>query len=58
MPEQKKKSTNTKVKEFAYKAADKAGHFFRKALPYMAMAAVVAIVNAITGKDDNNSTSA
>ena len=58
MSEKKEKSKKAKAKEFAYKAADKVCHFFRKALPYMATAAVVAIVSAVTGKNDNDSHSA
>ncbi len=55
---EEKKSKKTKAKEFAYKAADKVGHFFRKALPYVATALVVAVVKAVTGGDDDNSTDA
>ena len=51
------KSKEAKTKEFMYKAVDKVGHFFRKVLPYAAAFAVGAIVKAVTGKDDGNSSS-
>ena len=52
------KNKETKAKEIMYKAADKVGHVFRKTLPYLAAIAVGFVINLLTGKDKDDSTSA